>query len=160
MIVTVYEYFMQNIETMIPMVIIMMSALIVFIGALKPILFNRVSNKDLRGMLLFLTSIVLSFVSVAIAFLIKQYNFDYYWICGGLYAGGVILMYAIYEHTPLRPSIHKIGSVVLDKFFGIIVNKVTKVADNTEQIGTSIDALFVNTKTETKTSKKDELKNL
>lgn len=159
MIVTVYNYFMQNIETMIPMVVVMMSALIVFIGTLKPILFNRVSNKDLRGMLLFLTSIVLSFVSVAIAFLIKQYNFDYYWICGGLYAGGVIIMYAIYEHTPLRPSIHKIGSYVLAKMFGIIGSKFTKVADNTDKIGISIDMILNDISMNKNESGKD-LKNL
>ena len=156
MIVTVYNYFMQNLETMIPMVIIMMSTLIVFMGMLKPILFNKVSNKDLRGMLLFFTSIALSFASVAVTFLIKQYDFTYYWICGVFYSGGVIVMYAIYEHTPLRPSIHSIGSFVVEKLFGVIVGKVTKVADNTDKIGALIDEMFTNKKP----SKKDEFKNL
>lgn len=158
MIVTVYNYFMQNLETMIPMVVIMMSTLIVFMGMLKPILFNRVSNKDIRGMLLFFTSIVLSFASVAVTFLIKQYNFDYYWICGALYSGGVIVMYALYEHTPLRPTIHKIGSFVLEKTFGAIANKVNVVANDTKAIGSSID-MVLNELTSNKNDGKD-LKNL
>lgn len=158
MIVAVYNYFMQNIEVMIPMVVIMMSALIVFLGMLKPLLFNRVANKSIRCVLLSLTSVVLSFISVGIAFLIKQYNFDYYWICGGIYTCGVIVVYWLYENTQLRTGIQKIGSFVLDRFFGIIVNKVNKVADNTEEVGKAIDELFI-TKTESK-GKKDELKNL
>lgn len=158
MIVTVYNYFMQNLETMIPMVIIMMSTLIVFMGMLKPILFNKVSNKDLRGMLLFFTSIALSFASVAVTFLIKQYDFTYYWICGVFYSGGVIVMYAIYEHTPLRPSIHSIGSFVVEKLFGVIANKVNIVANDTKAIGSSID-MVLNEFTSNKNDGKD-LKNL
>ena len=156
MISTVYDYFMQNIETMIPMVIIMMSALIVLMGVLKPILFNKVTNKAIRCVLLSLTSVALSFVSVAVTFFIKQYSFDYYWICGAIYTCGLIVVYWFYENTQLRAGIQKIGSYVLDKFFGVIVGKVTKVADNTDKIGASIDEMFTNKKP----SKKDEFKNL
>lgn len=142
MITILYEYFMANIETMLPMVIMMVSALIVFIGTLKPILFNKISNKDLRGVLLSLTSVVLAYVSVAIVYLIKQYSFDHYWVAGSVYCGVVIVVYWLYENTKLRAGIHKIGTFVLEKLFGVIATKVTTVANNTEAIGISIDNIL------------------
>lgn len=157
MITILYDYFMENIETMLPMVIMMVSALIVFVGMLKPILFNKITNKPVRCVLLSLTSVGLAYASVAIVYLIKGYSFDHYLVAASVYCAVVIVAYWLYENTQLRAGIHKIGSFVLEKVFGVIANKVDVVANDTKAISSSIDMVLNEL-----TSKNDgkDLKNL
>lgn len=150
--------FMNMQEEIVTAVIIMVSAVIVFMGILKTVLFNRIKNKHIRCVALSLTSVVLMYGAVAICFVINDYNFRWFWLCGTAVTIAMIVTYWLYENTQLRTGIHAIGSYVIKKLFGKIVTKVNDVAQGTEAIGTAIDGMLKGSKT--KPSESKDLKNL
>ncbi len=101
--------------------VIMVSAIIVFIGLLKPLLFDRIKVKALRKAIIALSEIAICFTTVAVAFWVNHFNFHYYlYASAGLFIATVIT-YWFYENTCLRNLIHKVGSITLGKIYGIAV---------------------------------------
>lgn len=146
---------------------IMVSAIIVFIGFLKPILFNKIKCKPLRKSLLALADVVFAFVATAIYFLIQGYTWEnYYWGAAGV-SICCIVAYWFYENTNLRTLVDKIGEMALRKFVSFVFFAFN--AKEQSEIETEIkrvkDSLVKSTKNELKTAsrnlKKDkELENL
>lgn len=125
---TIFSIFMTDPWSFVLLAFIMVSALIVFIGLfVKPLMKEFVANDDLRGSLLALSSIVMSFVSVAIAFLIHDWNFEYYlWVSAG-FSVWTVFVYWLYENTKMRKGIHWLGSFVLKKFTGLSVTSFAEL---------------------------------
>lgn len=110
---------------------IVISSLIVFLGALKPILFDRIKNKDVRGTLLFVTSLVLvlPFTAVYLVMyrLIYGVNFfEYYWVTCIALMPATVFVYSLYEHTHLRNIIQKIGEKTWEKILVVLCAKVVE----------------------------------
>lgn len=153
------DFFNGNQNEIIKTVIIMVSAVIVFMGILKGILFNRIKNKDIRCVALFVSSVAIMFAVVAGYFYIQGLDFNYFPQHGAVVSGIMIVMYAMYENTKLRKGIHAIGSFVIKTIFNKFASKVNEVASSTEMIGNSLDAMLKKNETKTSGTGK-ELKNL
>lgn len=160
MIKELFGIFMNLKDEIVTAVIIMVSAVIVLMGILKTVLFNRIKNKHLRCVALSFTSIALMFVAVAICFAINDYNFRWFWLCGALVSVAMIVTYWLYENTQLRTLIHAIGSFVINKLFKAVATKFSDVAAGTELIGGAIDDMLKGTKTNETSDKSKDLKNL
>lgn len=148
MLKQMFSIFFNDWENLLMIAFIMVSALIVFLGAMKPVLFNKIENKNLRGTALFFSSILLSFVATALAFWIKDWNFDYYFWASGAFSVWTIVVYALYEYTRLRSLIEWVGTIAIEKFFGIIgKGKAEKVK---EELNLALNELANTTKNKAK----------
>lgn len=115
----VLALFSGNAKNNIMTGVIMVSAIIVFIGLLKPLLFDRIKVKAFRKAAIALSEIVVCLATVAVAFWVNHFNFHYYlYASAGLFIATVVT-YWFYENTCLRNLIHKVGSIALAKIFGI-----------------------------------------
>jgi hypothetical protein len=122
--------FCINYKTLITAGVLMASMLIVLIGCLKPLLFNKISNKHLRGFLLSLTNVVGAFVFVAVAFWVKEINFTYYWFTAICFCIFTVFLYWAYENlTQARAGIHKLGVFMWRKLAPIIKNKLDVIIE-------------------------------
>lgn len=151
--------FCINYKTLLTAGIIMASMIIVLIGALKPLLFNKIKNKHLRGALLSFTNVAFSFIAVAVAFWTKGISFEYYWFTAICFCVFCVFLYWAYENlTQARAGIHKLGTFMWKKLAPTIRNKLDSAIaslNDTKQLTNMVDT-FV--KTEAKqTSKKTNL---
>lgn len=158
MIQKVFDIFMSKPDEIITAVIIMVSAVIVLMGILKRVLFNRIKRKSIRCVALSFSSLALMYLTTAVYFLINTVDFQYFLPCGTAICFVMIITYWFYENTQARAGIHRIGSFVLSKITKAIVSKVNTVAEGTEVIGSAIDGLLKGT--EAKSERKDDLKGL
>lgn len=95
--------------------VIMVSAITVFIGILKPLLFNKIKWKPLRRACLAFSNVGLCFGSTAIWFWTESMNFGMYLQTAILVSAFSIIWYWLYENTCLRDLIEKIGKLALGK---------------------------------------------
>lgn len=160
MIKDLFGIFMGHQEEIVTAVIIMVSAVIVFMGILKAVLFNRIKNKSIRCVALSFTSVALTFGAVAIYFAINTVDFKWFWLCGTAVSIAMIVTYWLYENTQLRTGIHKIGSLVVNKVFKRVVSAINDVASGTEAIESVIDGILKDPKTSEKNEQTKDLKNL
>ena len=154
----------KNLNTVLTAGVLMASMIIVLIGALKPFLFNKIQNKNLRGSLLSLTQIVFSFGAVALAFWWKNITFDYYWFTATLFCGLCIILYWAYENlTQAREYIHKLGSFLWKKFLPIIKSKIDMLIDglnDTKKLTNYVDNFTKSTNKNTNKNTKNDTKGL
>lgn len=122
-------YFENHFQDIIPCVVMMVSAIIVAIGFLKPFLFDKITNKNLRKVVLAFSNVALCFASALVYFLVEGWNFDYYLVSAGALAVCCIITYWFYENTCLRNLIGVIGNIVLRK-----VASLALVAVNADDI--------------------------
>lgn len=118
---TVIALFSGNLKANILTGVIMVSAIIVFIGLLKPLLFDRIKVKALRKATIALSEIAICFSVAAVAFWVNHFNFNYYIYAASALFISTVVVYWFYENTCLRNLIHKVGSIALAKFTGITV---------------------------------------
>ena len=148
-----FDFVMQNQEGFITAVIIMVSTVIVFMGILKGAIFDRIPNKAVRRIVVFLTSIGVMFGATAILFVVNPISWDFYLPFAVTNNLAMIIVYCIYEVTSAKDGVHnlnaklkngikKIGTFVLGKIFNNIVTKVNDVAQGTEVIGSVIDDIL------------------
>lgn len=154
-----FDIFMQNQEVIVTAVIIMISTVIVLMGILKRLVFNRIKSKALRCVALSFTSLALVYAATAIYFAINVIDFKWFLPCGTLICIAMIVTYWFYENTQARAGIHKIGSFVITTLFAKILAKVKGVADSTEKIGGAIDDFLKSTEKKNEI-KKDDLTKL
>ena len=119
---TIFSLFEQNLQENIIAGVILMSAIIVFLGLLKPILFNRIKFKPMRKSLLFISCIALCFISTAIRYLIVKYPFDTYITSSIILCVITSIEYLLYENTCLRNLIHKIGIATIKKVADVAIS--------------------------------------
>lgn len=105
--------------------IIMVSAIIVAIGLLKPLLFNRIPNKHVRKALLAFTNVAACFLTVLVYFFVRGISLDYYVTASVALSVACIITYWLYENTCLRNLIGLIGGMALRKLLSAITLAVT-----------------------------------
>ena len=106
------DIFLSNWTKYLAYIAIMIGAVIFVIGALKPKVFDKIKNKNVRKCLLFLTSIVLSFAAVAIYFVVEAVPFKYFPLSGAAVACACILAYSGYENFFIRVFIDWIKKTI------------------------------------------------
>lgn len=152
--------FCKNYETIVWVSTIMVSAMIVAIGFLKKIFFNKVIKSDsLRDAVLSTVNIIASFGTVAVTFWIKGITFDYYWFAATAFCVYSVFVYWLYTHTKAKKGIQKLGEFVWGKIAVAIADKVNSIAENTNQIAdiiTSSSSASTITKAKKEKSKKSD----
>ena len=148
-----YNYVAENFKELIVVGAIMVSAIIVFIGLMKPLFFNRIKWKPLRKFALAISTIAFSFVSTACYYLIEQiHDWEYYVYSSVGVSLLCIITYWLYENTCLRDLIDKIGNMAVKKF----INIVTMIFNDKEK--KEIEAEVEKVKAELKSTAKLEIK--
>lgn len=148
-----FAFVQTNFSEMIVVGAIMVSAIIVFIGLLKPLIYNRIPWKPLRKFVLALSNVAFSFGATAIYYLIEHIEvWDYYIHASVATSLLCIITYWLYENTCLRDLIDKIGSVTIKK----IVKIGTMFCDDKDK--KEIEAEVEKVKAELKSTTKAELK--
>ena len=110
-------------------VVSMMSAIIVAIGLLKPVLFDKIKNKHIRKVALSFSNVGACFICALVLFFVKDWDFKYYLVSAIALTISCIVTYWLYENTCLRNLIGTIGSIALKKIAGIAF-----IAVNTDDI--------------------------
>ena len=132
-IIDMAYYFCANHYDIIVAIAIMVSAIIVFIGFLKAVWFDRIRNKEIRRAVLALANIVCCFAAAFGYFLKNGWDFKYYPIAGVALTLTSIITYYIYETVPgARRFIGGIGRSAIGKVFNVSLLAVT--TDDTEAI--------------------------
>ena len=131
---------------------IMVSAIIVAIGLLKPILFNKIENKLIRRVSLALASVVACFATVLVYFLINDYGLMYYTESAIALTVMCIVTYWLYEFTCLRELIGIVGKIALKKVANLAFIAVTK--DDINEIKTEAKKVANELKTQTQNTLK------
>lgn len=149
---TVLEIFRAHYQDIIVCGLIMVSAIIVAIGLLKPLLFNKIPNKHVRKVALALSSIVSCYLVVFAYFIINGYPFDHYWVASTALAIVCVVVYWFYENTCLRDLIGVVGGIALRKvlqasLFALTEDDVNAVKTELKKTG---DELKTHTKQEIK----------
>lgn len=147
--------------------VIMVSAITVFIGILKPLLFNRIKWKPLRKSCLAFTNVALCFASVAVTFYFKKFDFSLYLHSAIATSALSIISYWFYENTHLRTGIHALGMFTLKKVYNVFTKFFSEgdVEELKNEITVAFDEIKDNAKKEIKSTAKkkktdNELKNL
>ena len=152
-LMTMCRLFGTHYADIIPMVVIMVSAIIVLIGFAKPFVFDRIKNEDLRRSVLGAMSVVMSFFFAFIYFLAKGWNFRYYVLASIALSACCILTYWGYETIPgVRKFVGGIGNAAIRKIFNVSLLAATN--ENANAVKTEIK----NGIEEVKTITKKELK--
>ena len=113
-------------EDLLLLGVIMVSAITVLIGILKPFVFNKIKWKPLRRALLAFSNVALCFVSTVVLFEIEHYSYDMYWYSAGAVSVFSILWYWFYENTCLRDLIALIGKTTLKAVYNVLPKGVDK----------------------------------
>lgn len=145
-------YFGAHYNDIIVSVVIMVSAIIVAIGILKPIIFNKITNKYVRKAVLAFSNVVGCFIAALIYFLLEDWNLKYYFLASGALSVCCIVTYWLYENTCLRNLIGVVGNIALRKGLSVLNLAVTNDDVNT------VKAEIKNATAQLKTTTKQELK--
>ena len=134
-------------------VVIMVSAIIVLIGLMKPLLFNKIASKQVRKVALAFSNVALCFLAALILFWVNGWNFEYYVLASIALSVCCIITYWLYENTCLRNLIGVIGKIVLRKVANIAFLTVT--SDDINEVKTELQK----TTAELKAQTRSEIKN-
>lgn len=138
--------------------VIMVSAITVLIGILKPFLFNRIPWKPLRRACLAFSNVALCFGSVALWFAIKHLSFGIYLHSAISVSLFSIVWYWVYENTCLRDLIEKVGKLTLRKV-GQLLTKIFN-RDDIKEIEKEVILVAEELKSSTKKEIKSATKNV
>ena len=119
-------YTEANFQDIFLYVVLMVSAIIVTIGLLKPLLYNKIKCKELRKVALAFSNVALCFIAALIVFVLEGWNFDHYIAASIVLAVTSIVIYWLYENTCLRNLIATIGNIVLRKFGSVALLTMEK----------------------------------
>lgn len=130
------ELFTSNWNTIVLGGLIVVGVVIFLMGTLKPVLFDKISNKGLRKTLLSLFSIILVFPATVVWMVSKgwEWNWGLFWFLYCLNSIQTIVVYWFYEGTHLREALHLLGKKTIVKWISaIFVNKdLTSVSDKVD----------------------------
>lgn len=143
--------FVSNLKENVLTGVIMVSAIIVFIGLLKPLLFDKIKLKPLRKVAIAFSSAVCCFIATAITFWIKSIDFSYYFYVTAAVFAFMVVVYWFYENTCFRNLIKKIGTIVLTKLYNSLLAIMNK--NDAQEIKQEVVALRNEIRKELKTEK-------
>lgn len=141
-----------NYQDIIVCGMIMVSAIIVAIGLLKPLIFNKIKNKHIRGSALAFTNVAACYLTVLVHFLISGTDFEFYVLAATSLSIMCIVTYWLYENTRLRNLIGLLGRIALRK-----VAKLSVFALTNEDVE-AVKAELKKTGNELKAQTKSEIK--
>lgn len=150
-----FEIFLKSQAEISTAVLVMVSAVIVFMGILKKVVFNRIKSKAWRCVALSFSSLALMYATVAVYFLINGVDFRWFLPCGTLVSFAMIVIYWFYENTQARAGIHALGSFVITTLWNKFTAKLKGVANSTDKIGSAIDGMLKSTEKKNENNKKD-----
>lgn len=150
-----FKVMLGNAEKLMVAGAIMVSVIIMLVGALKHFVFSRIKNDDIRKTVLSLMSVALSFVATFAYFLIEGINWRWYVIGSLITSVACIIVYHFYENYHIRKLVHKIGSFAIDKFAHLAKVILAKIADMDD---TSVEAEFKKVTQELTNFAKSEIK--
>jgi hypothetical protein len=128
-----FKVMLGNAEKLMVAGAIMVSVIIMLVGALKHWVFNRIKNDDLRKTVLSLMSVVFSFIATFFYYLFENINWRWY-VMGALVTSlACIVVYHFYENYHLRKLVHKIGNFAIDKFAYLAKVILAKIADSSDK---------------------------
>jgi hypothetical protein len=122
-----WEFIKPNLSNFIVEGVIMVSAIIAFMGILKKYFFDKIQNKTIRKIFLSLTSLIFAFVGTAIKFLVEGKNAEHYLYMAIPIAISTIVVYWFYESFGIRQGVHKLGNLTLNKVWTMLLNILKKV---------------------------------
>ena len=158
------SFFRANYNDILVNVVVMVSLIITIIGLAKPIIFNRIKNKELRKATLALTNVVACFISAFIYFIRRDWNFDYYVLASVALSMASIFTYYLYETIPyVRTIIGGIGQNALSRILNVSLLAVATDdanAVNTELKNAKVETKLELTKVATKIKEDKDLKGL
>lgn len=147
-------YFGAHSTDIIVSVVIMVSAIIVAIGLFKPIIFDRIKNKELRKVALAVSNIAASFIAAFVYFVTEGWDFKYYVIASLALAITCIITYYVYETIPgMRRLIGGLGAAAIGKVFNVALLAATTDDNN------AVKTEFKNTTVQLKSATRQGLKN-
>lgn len=148
-IIAMAHFFEANYYDIIVNVVIMVSAIIVLIGFFKPILFDHIRNKELRGGALALTNVVACFVAALGYFLREGWNLKYYPLAAVALTLTSIFTYYIYEHVPYaRVVIGGLGLAAIRKVFNVGI--IAATTEDPQAVKTAAKKATAELQTQTK----------
>lgn len=152
-ILAMANFFTANCNDIIVNVVIMVSAIIVTIGFLKPIVFDRIQNKELRKGALALTNVGACFIAALGYFLRNGWNLKYYPLAALALTFVSIITYYVYETIPgARKLIGGIGLAAISKVFNVSILAAT--TDDAKVVHTEAKTATVELKNFTKNALK------
>lgn len=119
------KYFAAHYNDIIVNVVIMVSAVIVAIGFLKPFLFNKIKNKHVRKAALAFSNVAGCFIAAMIYFFARGWNFAHYPLAALALSAVCVMTYWLYENTCLRNLIEVVGGIALRKAISVLGTAVT-----------------------------------
>ena len=161
------KYFGAHYNDIIVNVVIMVSAIIVAIGILKPFLFNRIKNKHVRKAVLAFSNVAGCFIAALIYFFVRDWNLAHYPLAALALSVVCVMTYWLYENTCLRNLIEVVGGIALRKALSVLGTAVTN--DDVKAVKTeyknAVDQIHSVTKVElkkvvSKSNMDKDLKNL
>lgn len=114
-------------------VVLMVSGIIVAIGLLKPLLYNKIQNKQIRKVALAFSNVILCFICALVIYVIKDWNLNYYFASAIALSVSCIVTYWLYENTCLRNLIATIGGIVLKNVANKVLMNTADVAEIKEE---------------------------
>lgn len=114
-------------------VVLMVSGIIVLIGLLKPLLYNKIKNKQVRKFALAFSNVALSFICALVVFVLKDWDLNYYLASAIALSISCIVTYWLYENTCLRNLIATIGNMVLKSIANKVLLNTADVAELTAE---------------------------
>lgn len=128
-----FKVMLGNAERLMIAGAIMVSVIIMLVGALKHYVFNKIKNDDVRKTVLSLSSVAFSFVATFFYFLVESINWRWYWVGATLISVACIITYHFYENYHIRKLVHKIGNFAIDKFAYLAKVILAKIADKSDK---------------------------
>ena len=117
----------NNFHNVVVYTVVMVSAIIVAIGLLKPVLFNRIKNKNLRKAVLAFSNVASCFVAIFGVYVSNHWwDFKYYLPTSIALSIACIITYWLYENTCLRNLIETIGKIALRKLGNVALLALSK----------------------------------
>ncbi len=162
-ITNIFALFMSNFTENVLTGVTMVSAIIVFIGLMKPLLFDKIQFKPLRKAAIALSCVASCFIATAVTFWAYGIAFSYYLHASAAVFVFTVIVYWFYENTCLRNLLKKIGTIVLSKIYKTASNILSK--NDVEAVKAEVKAVKAEIKQELKLGKSKvktdkELKNL
>ena len=156
-----------NYQNIIVCGMIMVSAIIVAIGLLKPLIFNKIKNKHIRGSALAFTNVAACYLTVLVYFFASGIDFEFYVLAATSLSIMCIVTYWLYENTRLRNLIGLLGRIALRKVaklsvFALTNEDVVAVRAELKKTGAELKVYAQQElkKTATKVREDKDLKNL
>jgi hypothetical protein len=151
------ELFTSNWNTVMLGGLVVVGVVMFLMGLLKPVVFDKITNKGVRKTVLSITSLILVFPATIVWIISKgwEWNWAVFWLLYTLNCIQTIVVYWLYEGTHIREALQLLGKKTIVKWISAIAmgRELTSVSESVDKYAE--DTLKQNSK-----YKDEDLKNL